>query len=484
MSGVELAHLIDGRWMPGAGARLVSENPARPDEVVAQGRSSSAEDAENAVLSASRAVASWAATPAHERGAVLRRAAAIVDDSAPAWGEELAREEGKTLAEGIGEVRRAAQILNYFGNESDRPAGEIYHSSRRGERILVTRRPLGTVGIITPFNFPIAIPAWKIAPALAYGNTVVWKPASTVPLLAVRLASALDDAGLPAGVLNLVLGDRDVAGVITGHRAVAGISFTGSTAVGRSLAAAGALRGIPVQAELGGKNAAIVLNDANLELAAAQVLAGAFNSTGQKCTATSRLVVERGIAAEFADTIARAADELTVGDPIAAGVRMGPVITRTAQESIARATETALDEGARALTQRTLDETARREGGYFLAPTVLDVDGGGHTVWQEEIFGPVLAMRTVDSPQEAFALADESEFGLSAAVFTDDLSLALDAVDHLHVGMMHVNSETAGAEPHVPFGGAKGSGLGPKEQGPAAREFFTETTTVYLRGGA
>jgi aldehyde dehydrogenase (NAD+) len=484
VSVVDLSQLINGRWEQGGGARLISENPARPAETVGAGSSSTTVDAERAVLAANRAAAAWSSTPAHERGAILRRASAIVEAAAPEWGADLAREEGKTLPEGVGEVRRAAQILNYYGNDADRQSGGMFHSPRRGERILVTHRPLGTVGIITPFNFPIAIPAWKIAPALAYGNTVVWKPASTVPLLAVRLATALSEAGLPDGVLNLILGDREVASVIIEHRGIDGISFTGSTVVGRSIAAAGALRGIPVQAELGGKNAAIVLADANLELAASQVLAGAFNSTGQKCTATSRLIVERGIADKFTRMIAHGADSLVVGDPTATGVQMGPVVTRAARESIAEATLAAVGDGARVLTERSLDLASDVADGHFLAPTVVDTNQGGRAVWEQEVFGPVLAVRTVDSIDDAFALANESEFGLSAAVFTDDLTRALSAVDHIDVGMLHINSETAGADPHVPFGGAKASGLGPKEQGQAAREFYTHTMTVYLRGGA
>lgn len=483
MPVVELQQLIAGRWVSGRGEAIRSENPSRPQETVAQGLGASVEDARVAVEAASTAASAWASAPAHERGAILKGAAALVARAAPAWGLELAYEEGKTLAEAQGEVRRAAQILEYFGNDADREVGGIYNSPRRGERILVTRRPVGVVAVITPFNFPIAIPAWKIAPALAYGNAVVWKPAGTVPLLALRLAQALQEAGLPAGVLNLVLGDREVGTALVEHPGIDGISFTGSTAVGRSLAAAGAARGVPVQAEMGGKNAAIVLADADLDLAAEQVLAGAFNSTGQKCTATSRLIVDRAVADDFSRAIARRADDLAVGDPTVDGMHLGPVITSNARDSIAASVDAAVREGARPLTTRSLNLTADIADGYFVAPTVLDCTGVATSVWNDELFGPVLAMRSVSSVDEAFALANSSEFGLSAAVFTNDLTLALSAVDVIDVGMLHINSETAGADPHVPFGGAKGSGLGPKEQGTAAREFYTHPTTVYLRGG-
>lgn len=484
MAVIELQNLIAGRWSTGGGGALASTNPARPGEIMAEGFSATAADADSAVRAAAAAAHAWAATPAHERGAVLRRAAAIVAESAEAWGLELAREEGKTMPEGIGEVRRAAQILDYFGTDADRQAGELYNSPRRGERILVARRPLGVVAVITPFNFPIAIPAWKIAPALAYGNTVVWKPAGTVPLLAYRLANALVDAGLPDGVLNLVLGDRAAGAVLVDHPLIVGISFTGSTSVGRSMAASGAARGIPVQAEMGGKNAAIVLADADLDLAAGQVLAGAFNSSGQKCTATSRLIVDRAVVGEFAELLARRADKLVVGDPTVEGVHLGPVITASSRDSINDAVARAVESGARVLTSRTLELAPELQGGHFVVPAILECTGIDTAVWREELFGPVLAMRAVDSAEEAFELANASEFGLSAAVFTNDLTRALDAVDAIDVGMLHINSETAGADPHVPFGGAKGSALGPKEQGAAAREFYTHTTTVYIRGGA
>ncbi|THG33219.1 aldehyde dehydrogenase family protein [Naasia lichenicola] len=483
-SSVDLLQYLAGEWREGRGAHLASENPSRPSEIVAAGRAGTVEDVELAVRAADAAKASWAATPPHERGAILNRAARIVSEAATTWGTELAREEGKTLAEGIGEVRRAAQILEHYGHDADREAGGIFSSPRRGERILVTRRPLGTVALITPFNFPIAIPAWKIAPALAYGNTVVWKPAGPVPLLALRLASALHDAGLPPGVLNLVFGEGEVGSALVGHPLVDGVSFTGSTAVGRAVASAGSARGIPVQAELGGKNAAVVLADADLELAAAQVLAGAFNSSGQKCTATSRLVVQREIADEFGSIVAERADALIVGDPLADGVHLGPVISARARDSINAGVARALDEGAHALTRCALELDDDLRPGHFVRPSVLAMPADSSPLWEQELFGPVLAMRAADSVEHAFDLANAGGFGLSAAVFTNDLTRALDSIDRMQVGILHINSETAGADPHVPFGGAKGSSLGPKEQGAAAREFYTSSTTVYLRGGS
>ncbi|QCU77018.1 aldehyde dehydrogenase family protein [Citricoccus sp. SGAir0253] len=483
---VLLRHLVAGSWEEGTGAPLVSANPARPHEEVAHGLQATASDVDRAMAAASAAARDWARTPMHERGAVLARAAGALERRADELGLELAREEGKTLAEGTGEVLRAAQVLRYYGAAGDRAAGEVFASPRRGERILVTRRPLGVVGVITPFNFPIAIPAWKIAPALAYGNTVVWKPASTVPLLAVRLAEALQEGGLPAGVLNLLIGPGQLGAALVEHPGLDGLTFTGSTGVGRRLAAAAAARGVPMQAEMGGKNAAVVLADADLDLAAEQVLLGAFRSTGQKCTATSRLVVDEAVAGAFLDRLRARLDRWTVGDPTDAATHMGPLVSESAAEAVREGIRTALREGA-ALLHEGQGPDGGAASACFVPPTVLEVPAGpagtANTAWREEFFGPVLTVVRAAGAEEAFALANDSEFGLSAAVFTQDVSRVLDAVDEIDVGILHVNSESAGADPHVPFGGAKRSGYGPKEQGGAAQEFFTHTTTVYLRGG-
>jgi len=477
---IDLRQYIDGAWIEGHGVRLDSWNPSHPDDLVASGRQATEAQVHDAVAAARAAAAGWARTPVAERGAVLLRAAVVLEHQADAWGAELAREEGKTFPEGKGEVLRAAQVFCYQAAEAEREAGTVFHSPRAGERILVTRKPLGVVSVVTPFNFPIAIPAWKIAPALIHGNTVVWKPASTVPLLAVRLAEALDQAGLPAGVLNLVLGSGALGDVLVDHPEVDGLSFTGSTGVGRALAGQAAARGVPVQAEMGGKNAAIVLADADLDLALEQVLLGAFRSSGQKCTATSRLIVEESIADAFLERLTARVGALRLGDPLADGMDLGPVITAQARDSILASVRQAIANGARLLVGGP--DAPVPPTGHFVPPTVLEVSGEA-PVWRDELFGPVLTVQRAADPAEAFALAGDSEFGLSAALFTQDLTLALEALETIDVGVLHVNSESAGADPHVPFGGAKKSGYGPKEQGQAAREFFTHTTTVYLRGG-
>ncbi|MER2134147.1 MAG: aldehyde dehydrogenase family protein [Arthrobacter sp.] len=488
----ELRQFIAGKWEDGAGAELISSNPARPAETVAAGRQATPEQLERAVEAASEASRAWAAVPMHERGAVLLRAAGLLEAAADDLGLELAREEGKTFAEGRGEVARAAQILRYYGNEGDRSAGELFSSPRPGEQILVVRKPLGVIGVVTPFNFPIAIPAWKIAPALVYGNTVVWKPASTVPLLAQRLAEALDEAGLPEGVLNLLMGPGRLGTSLVEHPLLDGLTFTGSTGVGRSLAAAGAARGVPVQAEMGGKNAAVVLAGADLDLAAEQVLFGAFRSAGQKCTATSLLIVEEPVAGDFlARLTARLADWHT-GDPTDPAVQMGPLVSAAAAESVRSGMNQALSSGARLLFQGSVSDGSVPDGGVaesaFVPPVILELpaepdDAESNPAWTEEFFGPVLAVRRAADAAQAFEWAGQGEYGLSAAVFTQDVTRVLDAVEGIDVGILHVNSESAGADPHVPFGGAKKSGYGPKEQGQSAKEFFTHTTTVYLRGG-
>ncbi|GAA5225739.1 aldehyde dehydrogenase family protein [Paeniglutamicibacter antarcticus] len=475
---VQLNLLIDGNWIQGTGTELVSSSPTDPEHVVAAGGTATEADVHTAMAAARAAADGWAATPMAERGTYLLRAAAIITANADAWGTELAREEGKTFAEGRGEVLRAAQILTYYSAESDRLAGEVFSSPRRGEQILVTRKPLGVIGVITPFNFPIAIPAWKIAPALVFGNTVLWKPASAVPLLAMRLAQALVEAGLPDGVLNLVIGSGSLGSGIVNHPDLDGLTFTGSTGVGRKLAAAAATAGVPIQAEMGGKNASVVLEDADLDLAAEQVLFGAFRSTGQKCTATSRLILQDSIAEDFLARLCERLAAWKTGDPTDTAVHMGPVVSGTAAADIRAGIKASIAQGATLGFEGDVTDL----GDAFVAPTILEVPDATNNAWRDEFFGPVLAVRRVASTAEAFELANDSEYGLSCALFTQDVSKVLAAMEVIDVGILHVNSESAGADPHVPFGGAKKSGYGPKEQGGAAKEFFTHTTTVYLRG--
>ncbi len=477
---VELEQFIGGLWREGGGELVHRCNPARPSEEVARLHAATEADVDEAVEGARDAHCGWTRLPLAERGAVLARAAKILDDGAASLGRELTREEGKTLPEAVGEVQRAAEILRYFAGEPHREVGELYASPRAGESIRVQHRSRGVVAAVTPWNFPIAIPTWKIAPALVHGNSVVWKPASQVPLLAVRLAQALEAGGLPRGVLSLVLGPGSIGEHLVLHRGVDAITFTGSTGVGRRLIASCGELARPIQTEMGGKNAAIVLGDAAASETARMVLAAAFGSTGQKCTATERLIVERSVAADLLDELTTQAADWLVGDGLDADVRMGPAVSHQAQADILGAIDRAKHEGSRVLvggepyTQEPLSE------GAFVPPTILTAEPPAE-VWREEVFGPVLAVRVVDTPDEAYAVANDSPYGLSASVFTNDLRQVTRATELLRVGILHINSETTGAEPHVPFGGTKQSGYGPHEQGRAAREFFTETVTVYER---
>ncbi|RTL70139.1 MAG: aldehyde dehydrogenase family protein [Pseudonocardiaceae bacterium] len=477
---VALRSLVGGKWVDPDGPDLVDVDPARPGTVVARGRLAGRPEIEDAVHAAVDAAAPWAATPFPVRGEILARAAAVLDAHSETWGTELCREEGKTRAEGIGEVRRAAEILRFHGSAGLRPVGEVYASPRPDEQIQVVHRPVGPVAVVTPFNFPIAIPAWKIAPALAYGNPVVWKPASAVPLLAMRLAEALVEGGLPPGVLSLLLIGNTDAPALLEHPGIRRVTFTGSTAVGRRIIARCGELARPVQTEMGGKNAAAVLADADLDLAVDQIVAGAFRSTGQKCTATSRVVVTESAAGEFLDRLVRRVTAIRVGDPALDGTDMGPLVSPAARDDVQAAVDAAGNRDGVRLLCGGAPYSDARAGGAFLPPTVVELDGDD-ALWRDELFGPVLAVRRAATDREALQLVNDSVFGLSAAVFTNGLDAVATAIATLDVGVLHVNSETAGADPHVPFGGAKDSGFGPKEQGAAAREFFTTTTTVYLR---
>lgn len=478
---VEIRNLVAGQWCDGAGSVFERRNPARPDEVVATGVRAVDADVDRALAAATEAAVPWGRMPLAQRGAVLVAAADILDGSAAELGAELTREEGKTLPEGIGEVRRAAQILRFFAGEAQREVGELYASPRPGESISVRRRPKGVVAVITPWNFPIAIPAWKIAPALMYGNCVVWKPASQVPLLAYRLAQALEAAGLPPGVLSLVVGNGSMGEHLAVHPRVDAVTFTGSTGVGRHLIARCGELAKPIQAEMGGKNAAIVLEDAPLAEVAPMVFNAAMASTGQKCTATSRLIVQRSIAEGMAEELGRIARAWVVGDGLHPEVAMGPAVSHGARDEILQAVEHAVTAGATVLAGGEPYRGGALADGAFVPPSVLEVTDRRTPIWQDEVFGPVLALMAVDSAEEAYDVANDSAFGLSASIFTNDLRHVTEAIERLQVGVVHVNSETSGAEPHVPFGGIKQSGYGPHEQGRSAREFFTDTVTVYSR---
>jgi len=479
-SGVpEYGIFINGEWGPSSSGKTIeNRNPARVDDLIGRFASASAEDTRRAIEAAAEARRVWARTSPIERANILYRASELLAARAEDVGRELTREEGKTVAEGIGETRRAVAILRYFAGEVQQPDGEHYPSANPNTLLFIMREPIGVVGIITPWNFPIAIPAWKIVPAIAFENTVVFKPASLTPLCAVRLVEALEEAGLPKGVVNLVTGGgSEVGDVIVNDERVEAISFTGSNAVGNQIKKDVAERGAKVQLEMGGKNPAIVMADAELDHAVAEVIKGAMMSTGQKCTATSRAIVDRRLLDEVTERITQRAASLTVGDPSQDGVTMGPLIDEKAAERVLGDIEKSRD-GARLAVGG-----GRPSGvpeGHFVEPTVFtDVDPDSYLA-QEELFGPVLGVIPVDGLEEAVAVANQVRYGLSASIFTRDIGKALAFIREVEAGIVHVNSETAGAEPQVPFGGYKGSSSYSREQGKAAREFFTQVKTVYF----
>jgi aldehyde dehydrogenase (NAD+) len=470
---------INGEWVKSSTGKTIENwNPARADDLIGHFASASGDDTRRAIEAATEAKLGWARTSPIERANILYRASEILASRAEEVGRELTREEGKTLAEGIAETRRAVAILRYFAGEIQQPDGEHYPSANPNTLLFTMREPIGVVGVITPWNFPIAIPAWKIAPALAFGNTVVFKPASMTPLCAVRVVEALDEAGLPKGVVNLVTGSGgEVGDVIVKDERVEAITFTGSDVVGRQIKKDLADRGTKLQLEMGGKNPAIVMADADLDHAVAQVIAGSMNSTGQKCTATSRAIVDRSMLGDITDRILQKAASLKVGDPQEAGVNMGPLISRDAAERVLGDIEKG--KAGAALAQGG-DRPAGVPDGHFVAPTVFtDVDPQSY-LGQEEFFGPVLGIIPVDGLDEAVAVANQVRYGLSASIFTRDIGKALRFVREVQAGIVHVNSETAGAEPQVPFGGYKGSSSYSREQGKSAREFFTQVKTVYF----
>lgn len=472
---------IAGEWRPAAsGGTFENRNPANRDEVVGVFAASGEDDVRAAVDAAADAYETWGKGSAIARANILHKAANILESRIPDVGRELSREEGKTLKEGMGETTRAVQILRYYAGEAQQPTGEHYPSMNPSTLLYTVREPLGVCAVVTPWNFPIAIPAWKIAPALAFGNTVVFKPASLTPLCAVRLVEALAEAGLPPGVLNLVTGSAGAVGdpLVRDERVVA-ISFTGSNEVGADLRKVASSRGAKIQLELGGKNPAIVLADADMAHALTHVINGAMMSTGQKCTATSRALVDRRIADQFTEQLSQKIAALKVGDPLDPDVQIGPLIDDRAADRVAGEVAAAREQGVELLVggERPDGDLGK---GAFVAPALFANVDPDSRLGQEELFGPVLGVIPVDGLDEALAVANKVRFGLSASLFTRDLATALTFAQRIEAGIVHVNSETAGAEPQVPFGGMKGSSSYSREQGKAAREFYTQMKTVYI----
>ena len=474
-------HFIDGDWV-NDGQTAPNINPSDTSDVIDQyGRAGRAET-EAAVDSADAAFAGWSRSGPQARHDVLKFVSDELMERREEIGELLSREEGKIRAEGIAETIRAAQIFGFFAGEALRLTGDLLPSVRDGISVEITREPVGPVGIIAPWNFPIAIPAWKIAPALCYGNTVVFKPAELVPGCAWALAEILSRSGLPKGVFNLVMGAGSVVGqTMLDSPKIRALTFTGSQGVGQRVAEASVRHLRKFQLEMGGKNPLVVLDDADLETATDVALNGAFFSTGQRCTASSRLIVTEGIYSRFVERLTEKVRNLKVGPALAPESQIGPVVDETQYEADLRYIQIGRSEGA---NLRAGGEPVRAEtNGYFLAPALFTDTEPGMRINREEIFGPVASVIRARDYDHALDLANDTEFGLSAGICTSSLKHASHFRRNAQAGMVMVNLPTAGVDYHVPFGGMKGSSYGQREQGVYAREFFTTVKTGYVFPG-
>jgi acyl-CoA reductase-like NAD-dependent aldehyde dehydrogenase len=470
-------NFIGGEWRPSrSGATYERRNPWRPSEIVGEFPSSNADDLTAAVDAAHEARPAWRGLPAAGRGAYLARAAERIEASIETIAHDMTREMGKPLRESRLEAGRVAAILRFFAGEGWRALGQVYEQSATGAAVYTRRRPVGVVGLITPWNFPAAIPAWKTAPALAYGNTVVLKLAQDAPLTGLHLARAFADAELPAGVLNVVIGRGGAVGEpLIDEPRVSAISFTGSVPVGHGVRDRATQLGKRVQLELGGHNPLIVAADANLESAVQAAYAGAFWSAGQKCTASRRIYAQDSIYDAFRARLLERMAQGKVGDPADPGTEVGPVVNERQLEDVLAGIARGRAEGGTVLAGgERIDPYA-----YLVAPTLFENVGDDDFLSCEEVFGPVVSLYRFSAVEEAIERANAGRFGLSASVFTSNLATAQQCVDQLQAGILHVNSQTAGADVHVPFGGSKASGYGPHEQGRAAIEFYTEEITVY-----
>ncbi|TMV04194.1 aldehyde dehydrogenase family protein [Ruegeria sediminis] len=473
-------NLIAGEWL-GAAEAAENRSPSDTSDLIGLYARGSVEDVDLAAEAARAAQPGWAATSPQQRADLLEAVAQALLARADEIGTLLAREEGKTLAEAKGETIRAAQVFRFFAGEAVRISGEAVSSVRPGVSVEVTREPVGVVGLITPWNFPIAIPAWKLAPALAYGNTVVMKPAELTPASAHVLAEILYDLGLPKGVFNLVMGRGSVVGdAMVKHPQIDAISFTGSVPVGRALAVEAARGMKKIQLEMGGKNPIVVLDDADLDVAVDACLNGAFFSTGQRCTASSRLIVQAGIHGVFVERLAAGAQALRVGDPLDPVTQIGPVVSESQLNSNLAYVEMACSEGAEVVGGERLKGATE---GYFQRPALFLGANNDMRSSREEIFGPCASVIKVGDFEEALTVANDTEFGLSSGICTNNLKHAREFRRRSASGMVMVNLPTAGVDYHVPFGGRKGSSYGQREQGRYAAEFYTTVKTAYEFAG-
>ena len=476
------SNLIDGRWIPSVSGELFeNRNPANAADLIGRFQQSVEEDVHRAIDAARRAFASWRLVPAPRRAEILFRAAQLIADRKEALARDMTREMGKVIEETRGDVQEAIDMTAFMAGEGRRQYGQTVPSELRDKFAMSVRQPLGVCAVITPWNFPMAIPSWKIVPALVCGNTVVFKPATLTPLSALNFVRILEEAGVPRGVVNVVTGSGgEVGRALIASDDVDVVSFTGSTDVGRGVAVQAAPSFKKVHLELGGKNAIIVLDDANLDLAVDGCLWGGFGTSGQRCTAASRVIVQQTVHDTFLERFVERAKRLRIGDGLDPGVEMGPVVSDAQRGTVSRYVEVGQQEGARLVCGGHALTQGAHAAGYFHEPTIFADVAPSMRIAQEEIFGPVVSVIRCESLAAAVAIANGVKYGLSASIYTQDVNRAFTAMRDVYTGIFYVNAPTIGAEVHLPFGGTKATGNGHREAGTAALDVFSEWKSIYV----
>ena len=474
---MEFQNYINGKWVEGR-STFQTINPAN-EELLAEIAQADISDLDAAVNAAAEAFKSWRLVPAPHRGELLFKVGDILKQKKEELARLLTQDMGKVISEARGDVQEAIDMAYFMGGEGRRLLGYTAPVEMPNKFGMAVRDPAGVVGLITPWNFPIAVPSWKIFPALVAGNTVIWKPSPETPAISAEFVKVFEEAGLPAGVFNLILAPGvDVAKALVSHPGVHVLSFTGSTTTGRAIGEAAARLNKKVSLEMGGKNAIIVMDDANVELVTDATLWAAFGTSGQRCTAASRLIVQKGIAAKVKESLAERTKKLRLGDGLDPEVEVGPVINKAALERIHNYVQIGKKEGARALTGASVADVNGK--GFFYSPTLFDGVQPGSTLEAEEIFGPVLSIIEVGSLEEAIEVNNRSQYGLSTSIFTQDVNRAFTAMRDIFSGLVYINHGTTGAEIQFPFGGVRGTGNGHREAGQAALEVFTEWKSIYV----
>ena len=473
---------VNGKWVESeSGKTTPNFNPANTDEILCHTPLSTREEARIAVAAAKKALPKWKTIPSPVRGRLLFKAMNLLQDRIEDVAVALTKEEGKILKESRGEISRSINIMEFTAGEGRRLGGSTIPSELTNTFIYTIRQPIGVIGLITPWNFPVAIPIWKIAPALLAGNTVVFKPATFTPLTAVKIVEIFEEAGFPPGVLNMVMGSGGTVGdEIINHPDVGGISFTGSCEVGNSIYSQASKHGIRVQCEMGGKNPLVILDDADLALAVEGTVQGGLGSTGQRCTAASRAIVEESIADRFVEMLMKRLESYHVGDGMDPRTDMGPSVDETQMNTVLKYIEIGKSEGGRLLKGGNRLTGGAYAKGYFVEPTIFDHVKPGMRIAQEEIFGPVVSIIRAKDFEEAVGIANGVRFGLSASLYSQDMAKIMKFVELSEVGKVHINSSTIGGEAQAPFGGIKATGIGPRECGTEVFEFYTETKVVYI----